>query len=134
MPDKLWEVFDHPIWKEVAERCLACGACTYLCPTCHCFDIQDEVMKSSGQRVRNWDSCMFPLFTLHGSGHNPRTRQGERWRQRLQHKFNYYVENFGCTACVGCGRCIVNCPVNIDIREVLERVRNAEKVEVEEGN
>jgi len=133
IPEKLWEIFDHPIWEEVAERCLGCGACTYLCPTCHCFDIQDEVMKSDGKRVRNWDSCMFPLFTLHGSGHNPRTKQGERWRQRLQHKFNYYVENFGCTACVGCGRCIVNCPVNIDIREILGKVKNAEKVAVEEG-
>ncbi len=129
MPEKLKDIFEHPIWAEIAQSCLGCGACTYLCPTCHCFDIQDEVVKSSGQRVRNWDSCMFPLFTLHGSGHNPRSQQGQRWRQRLQHKFNYYVENFGCTACVGCGRCIANCPVNIDIREVLGKVMQARKVQ-----
>jgi sulfhydrogenase subunit beta (sulfur reductase) len=129
LPDKLRDIFEHPVWAEISQRCLGCGACTYLCPTCHCFDIQDEVLKGRGRRVRNWDSCMFPLFTLHGSGHNPRTQQSQRWRQRLQHKFNYYVENFGCTACVGCGRCIVNCPVNIDIREVIGRVSQAQKVQ-----
>jgi len=129
IPEKLADIFEHPVWNEIAERCLGCGACTYLCPTCHCFDIQDELLKSSGRRVRNWDSCMFPLFTMHGSGHNPRTQQGQRWRQRLQHKFSYYVENFGCTACVGCGRCIAYCPVNIDIREVLGKVGQAQKVE-----
>jgi ferredoxin len=129
LPEKLKDIFEHPVWAEIAQTCLGCGACTYLCPTCHCFDIQDEVLKESGQRVRNWDSCMFSLFTLHGSGHNPRASQGQRWRQRLQHKFNYYVENFGCSACVGCGRCIANCPVNIDIREVLGKVMAAEKVE-----
>jgi ferredoxin len=129
VPEKLKDIFEHPVWEEIAQACLGCGACTYLCPTCHCFDIQDEVLKSGGQRVRNWDSCMFALFTMHGSGHNPRTQQGQRWRQRLEHKFNYYVENFGCNACVGCGRCIVNCPVNIDIREVLGKVRDARKVE-----
>ncbi len=128
LSEKLNDIFEHPVWKEIAERCIACGTCTYLCPTCHCFDIQDEVLREGGRRVRNWDSCMFPAFTLHSSGHNPRTQQGQRWRQRLQHKFNYYPENFGPVACVGCGRCIANCPVNIDIREVIGKVLKAEKV------
>jgi len=70
--------------------------------------------------VRNWDSCMFPLFTLHASGHNPRPSRKERFRQRIMHKFNYFVENNGRVACVGCGRCVENCPVNLDVRRVLE--------------
>jgi len=118
--EKLARAFDDPAWEEVYRKCLGCAACTYLCPTCHCFDIGDEVMNASGERVRNWDSCMFPLFTRHASGHNPRPSRKERFRQRIMHKFNYFVENNGCVACVGCGRCVENCPVNLDVRQVLK--------------
>lgn len=118
--------FYDPIWDKIHEKCLGCGACTYLCPTCHCFDIVDEAVDCNGCRVRNWDSCAFPLFTLHGSGHNPRTSNKERYRNRIMHKFKYFVDNFNEIACVGCGRCIKNCPVNMDIRVVLEDIRGSE--------
>ncbi len=117
---KLEEIFEEKIWETLSEKCLNCGACTYVCPTCHCFDIQDELKADKGIRIRNWDSCMFNLFTKHGSGHNPRTKGFQRMRQRIMHKFSYYIRNFGVTACVGCGRCILNCPVNMDIRGVLD--------------
>ncbi|WP_027365695.1 4Fe-4S dicluster domain-containing protein [Desulfotruncus alcoholivorax] len=118
--------FYDPIWDKIHEKCLGCGACTYLCPTCHCFDIVDDAVDCNGCRVRNWDSCAFPLFTLHGSGHNPRTSNKERYRNRIMHKFKYFVDNNNEIACVGCGRCIKNCPVNMDIRVVLEDVRGSE--------
>jgi len=111
--------FEDPFWNTLHQKCLACGTCTYLCPTCHCFDISDEVKGDAGVRIRNWDSCMFPLFTKETSGHNPRLSQKERWRQRIMHKFRYYVDNFGAIACVGCGRCVMNCPVNLDIRKIV---------------
>ncbi len=111
--------FEHPFWDTIHQSCLACGTCTYLCPTCHCFDISDEVKGSDGKRIRTWDSCMYWLFTQETSGHNPRTSQKQRWRQRLMHKFKYFVDNFDEIACVGCGRCVRYCPVNIDIRKIV---------------
>ena len=114
--------FDNPFWDTIHRKCLACGTCTYMCPTCHCFDISDEVKGSDGVRIRSWDSCMYPLFTKETSGHNPRSTQKERWRQRTMHKFKYYVDMFNCIACVGCGRCVMSCPVNIDIRKVVEDI------------
>ena len=111
--------FEDPFWNTLHQKCLACGTCTYLCPTCHCFDISDEVKRADGIRIRNWDSCMFPMFTKETSGHNPRPSQKERWRQRVMHKFRYYVDNFGAIACVGCGRCVMACPVNLDIRKIV---------------
>jgi sulfhydrogenase subunit beta (sulfur reductase) len=114
--------FEHGFWNTIHQKCLACGTCTYLCPTCHCFDIQDETKGGDGKRVRNWDSCMFWLFTKETSGHNPRPSQKERWRQRVMHKFRYYVDNFDAIACVGCGRCVMYCPVNIDIRKIVEDI------------
>lgn len=123
--EKKIEDFDAPFWEKLHQQCLGCGICTYLCPTCHCFDITDESHKSLGQRVRTWDSCMFSLFTLHASGHNPRPTQKERMRQRIMHKFSYAVKNYGKNFCVGCGRCVVHCPVNLDIRKVLRQVAEA---------
>jgi sulfhydrogenase subunit beta (sulfur reductase) len=113
------QLFDAPFWEEVAFACINCGTCTYLCPTCWCFDIQDEVMGKVSERIRCWDSCMFPLFTLHGSGHNPRDKKFQRVRQRFMHKLKYYVDKYqNGVQCSGCGRCVRFCPVNIDIREV----------------
>lgn len=119
------EVFEAPFWEETAFACINCGTCTYLCPTCWCFDIQDEVHGSAGDRIRNWDSCMFPLFTLHASGHNPRDRKVQRVRQRFMHKLKYYVDRYDKgVQCSGCGRCVQHCPVNIDIRQVFQLVNN----------
>jgi sulfhydrogenase subunit beta (sulfur reductase) len=122
---KLW---DSPLWDEVALECLSCAACAYLCPTCHCFDVQDETIPGTtqGRRIRIWDTCMSALFTKEASGHNPRGAAKDRMRQRVMHKFSYFVDNFGETACVGCGRCIRLCPVNLDIRDVLKKVMTAE--------
>ena len=120
---RLNDLFDAPFWEDVAFACINCGTCTFLCPTCWCFDIQDEVKKNQGDRIRNWDSCMFPLFTLHASGHNPRSKKAQRVRQRFMHKLKYYMDKYGDgVACVGCGRCVNYCPVNIDIREVAKRM------------
>ena len=116
-------LYDDEMWKILGETCLGCGTCSFLCPTCHCFDVIDENLeKNKGQRVRLWDTCQFPLFTLHGSGHNPRPVKTERVRQRIYHKFNYYVKNYDLCGCVGCGRCLISCPCNQDIRDVLQTV------------
>ncbi len=112
------ELFDSDYWKEVAMNCVSCGACTYLCPTCYCFDILDEG-EISGIRYRCWDSCQFPLYTLESSSHNPRRERFERLRNRFYDKFLYMLRRKGEFYCVGCGRCIEKCPVGIDIVEVL---------------
>jgi len=117
--------FNASFWEHVCEKCIGCAVCSYLCPTCHCFDLSDEAAGSqalAGARVRTWDTCAFPLFTLQASGYNPRPTGKERFRQRIMHKFCYFAENWGEAACVGCGRCIINCPVNLDIREVLAQI------------
>ncbi|MDP7078440.1 MAG: 4Fe-4S dicluster domain-containing protein [Candidatus Undinarchaeales archaeon] len=119
LPEKLKTLFDHPVWEDMAQTCLGCYNCTYLCPTCHCFDIQDEVRGRKGRRIRVWDSCSNPEYTLHGSGYNPRPGRKNRMRNRILHKYQYYPDNFGVIACVGCGRCASNCPVGLSIVEEL---------------
>jgi ferredoxin len=114
--------FEDPVWEILTQQCLDCGICTFLCPTCHCFDIQDEGGPERGERVRLWDACTFPSYTQAHAG-QPRPTHYRRYRQRIMHKFRYYPENFGRTLCVGCGRCIEHCPVSIDLREVLSVVR-----------
>jgi ferredoxin len=104
----------------MTQNCIGCGACTYLCPTCYCFDIADEDHMYKGRRIRTWDSCQYSKFTEHASGHNPRTNKTQRLRQRFMHKFSYTLENTGDIFCVGCGRCIIHCPVNLDIREFIQ--------------
>jgi len=121
------DLFEAPFWEDVGFSCINCGTCTYVCPTCWCFDIQDETRGLSGIRMRNWDSCMYSLFTLHGSGHNPRNTKTQRVRQRFMHKLKYYVDRYqNGIQCVGCGRCIQLCPVNIDIRRVCDLMNRFE--------
>jgi ferredoxin len=115
--------FEDDLWEEIGLRCVGCGVCSFLCPTCHCFDIVDEADWRRGERRRNWDSCAFSLFTLHASGHNPRPDQGARFRQRVMHKFKYFPERFGQMGCVGCGRCIRHCPAGQDLLGILQRIK-----------
>ncbi len=125
LEEKLDKMFDDPIWDELSQKCISCGTCAYLCPTCLCFDILDEETPEGIKRIRTWDTCQFPIFTLHASGHNPRPSGKERVRQRVMHKFCYFIHEHGHTSCVGCGRCIRECPVGQDIREVLVKLEEA---------
>lgn len=124
--DKLYGMFESNYWQKISESCLGCGVCTFLCPTCFCFDIVDEAQR--GERVRNWDTCMFRVYSQEASGHNPRPTRGERTRQRLMHKFAYWLEQIDQFGCVGCGRCVQNCPVGLDIREMVRQAQAWEKI------
>ena len=119
LTSKIFSLFESDIWFEQSMRCLGCGTCAYICPTCACFDIQDVYNVETGQRNRNWDSCGFSLFTLHASGHNPRGTQTQRWRQRVLHKFAYMLKNQNVLGCVGCGRCSRLCPADMNLQEHL---------------
>ncbi len=118
--DALAKTFDNDYWAEFSKRCMGCGICTFLCPTCHCFDIQDIVKNGEGVRQRTWDSCQFDYYSIHASNHNPRPEKKNRQRNRVYHKFYYSENKLGLVGCVGCGRCINLCPVNIDIIEVIQ--------------
>lgn len=119
--EKLLTLFDNMLfWGDVSAKCISCGACTYLCPTCYCFNITDENSGLSGRRVRSWDNCMSYQFTMEASGHNPRPTKAHRLKNRVGHKFSYYpAVHEGLLACCGCGRCIKSCPVSVDIREIV---------------
>lgn len=120
--EKLDGMFENSYWDRLYKRCIACGTCTFVCPTCHCFDVQEYATGNCGERIRCWDACMFSDFTQMAGGHNPRPTQKERVRQRFMHKLNYFPHQHGDYACVGCGRCVRKCPVNLDILEVIREV------------
>ena len=127
--EALEATFDNAYWDEFSARCLGCGICTLLCPTCHCFDINDLAVEGKAFRERTWDSCQFTYYTIHASNHNPRPVKKHRQRNRVYHKFLYSEKNLDLLGCVGCGRCISACPVNIDIIEVVEGAKGVPKNE-----
>lgn len=128
LPTGEWPaLFDNQYWARLGERCLSCKLCTYVCPACRCFDLRDEeVLSGAGlvihDRMRVWDACTAPNYRTIAGGHNSRAVKGQRIRNRYYCKFYYYPEDFGPLGCVGCGRCIEACPVNIDIAEMLVAV------------
>ena len=107
--------FNSPVWEKLYKPCLACGTCTFVCPTCQCYDIKDYDTGHGVQRYRCWDSCMYSDFTMMAHGNN-RTSQMQRFRQRFMHKLVYYpANNNGMYSCVGCGRCVEKCPASLNI-------------------
>ena len=124
LPGLLYENLDHPRWEEVAKRCLSCGNCTMVCPTCFCHDEIDEpgLDGKRSDRVRVWDSC-FNRDHAQVHGHNFRPHIADRYRQWLTHKLASWIDQFGSSGCVGCGRCITWCPVGIDLVEEMAAIR-----------
>ena len=121
-PEHLNELFNAKEWEELSQACLGCGACTFVCPTCQCFDIRDVKTNDGIIRYRCWDSCMYSDFTLMAHG-NSRTTQLQRYRQRFMHKLVYYPsQNDGIYSCVGCGRCVNKCPQHLNIVKVIKKL------------
>ena len=129
LPANELKVFNSKVWEKLAPACLSCCTCTYVCPTCHCYDIRDyEVGEGKTERFRCWDSCMASDFTKMAHG-NPRKSRLERFRQRYMHKLVYYPENNdGIYSCVGCGRCLQKCPVNLNIVKVAKALEVSDDV------
>jgi len=120
--NKLAQAWDDRLWAEESDSCILCGGCNFVCPTCHCFNIEDNKAGRESERIRYWDSCQLGGFTQMAA-ENTRQTQGERLRQRIYHKFSYTPAKYdGAIGCSGCGRCIEVCPSNIDITHILERV------------
>lgn len=122
------KIFNSKIWDKVSEPCVGCGTCTYVCPTCMCFDVRDFATSNGVRQIRCWDSCMYNDFTQMAA-ENPRHTQKERSRQRFMHKLMYYpMAHDGMFSCVGCGRCIENCPVNMNIVKVIKAVNESDDI------
>lgn len=125
--EKQLETYESEVWAELSQSCLGCGSCTFVCPTCQCYDIRDFDAGHEINRFRCWDSCMYSDFTLMAA-ENPRHTQLERFRQRFMHKLVYFpMNNDGVYGCVGCGRCLRKCPVSLNIVKVMKRIGGAEK-------
>ncbi len=129
-PERWRPLFEDRLWMRHGERCLSCRICTYVCPTCRCFDVTDRVVETRAgvtrvERIRVWDACTSTNYRRAAGGHNSRPTKPGRVRNRFFCKFCYYPEDFGPLGCVGCGRCIVSCPVDIDITEVMRDVGEA---------
>lgn len=118
-PENLNELFDDKQWESLSEACLGCGTCTFVCPTCQCFDIRDFKTNSGVLRFRCWDSCMYKDFTQMAA-ENSRKTQMQRFRQRFMHKLVYFPAQYGTYSCVGCGRCVNKCPQNLNIIKVIK--------------
>jgi len=124
--EKLKDMFAHPLWDQMAQPCINCGMCTYVCPSCYCFDIQVKMWGEKGYRFRAWDSCMFEEYSREAGGGNPRGAAKERFRQRFLHKLEFFKERYGTPLCTGCGRCIIVCPTDVNIVRIIAAVKEAE--------
>ncbi len=124
--DKLPEVFeankDHAVWKEESDRCLSCGSCIMVCPTCYCFDVADELALNlkEGERVRRWDACMLSSFAAVAGGENFREEAENRLKHRIYRKFDYLMKKHGQSVCVGCGRCVRACLAEISPKKIVQ--------------
>ena len=124
---KTQELWNNPVWDEYSATCLGCGTCTFVCPTCQCYDIKDFNTGNGVIRYRCWDSCMYSEFTRMAHGNN-RLTQKERFRQRFMHKLVYFPENNdGTFGCVGCGRCLAKCPISMNIVKVMKKIGGSKK-------
>lgn len=120
--EDLDRLFGAPEWEELSKACLGCGTCTFICPTCQCYDIRDFKTNDGIKRFRCWDSCMYRDFTKMAAV-NSRTTQLQRFRQRFMHKLYYYPDNNdGVYGCVGCGRCVAKCPQSLNIVKVIKKL------------
>lgn len=130
LPEIFEMEYASAIWTELGEKCLSCGSCSAVCPTCYCFDVTDDVRLGSraGGRTRTWDSCLFATHALVAGGENFRKSRASRIKFRFYHKQRGFVAEYGRPSCVGCGRCISACPVKIDIIKVLDTLREMQHV------
>lgn len=128
MPDIMELSWNSPLWEELAERCLSCGSCSMVCPTCGCYNVRDvsDLSLNSGVRERYWDSCMNKEYALVAGGHNFREARAERLKLWYTHKLKAFITEYGKPACVGCGRCIDTCPVDINVAEVVRALKEQE--------
>ncbi|MEA2071854.1 MAG: 4Fe-4S dicluster domain-containing protein [Asgard group archaeon] len=125
LASQIEDSFESDVWQEYTDKCLFCGSCTFVCPTCYCYTTKDKVRidLQDGERKREWDSCYYPEFALVAGPHNFRKEQKQRFRYRYLHKFVDLPRRYNFEGCVGCGRCITYCPADIDVREVLTKIR-----------
>jgi sulfhydrogenase subunit beta (sulfur reductase) len=125
LPEILEMEYHSKVWDEFGSKCLSCGSCSMVCPTCYCFDIGDEVELGSraGRRVRSWDSCLLKTHALVAGGENFRGARSSRVKFRFYHKQRGFVAEYGRPSCVGCGRCVAVCPAQINIITVIETIR-----------
>ncbi len=125
LPDIVELKYNDPVWEKMAEGCLSCGSCSMVCPTCNCYNVHDYPYFGTGEgvRVRFWDSCMLKEYSLVAGGHNFREKRADRLKLWYTHKLQAYIGQYGKPSCVGCGRCIETCPVEINVKTVANSLR-----------
>ncbi|MBN2321320.1 MAG: 4Fe-4S dicluster domain-containing protein [Acidobacteria bacterium] len=120
---------EEEVWEAFGDRCISCGSCVFVCPTCSCFNVLDREIGEEGVRLRTWDACSYSGFTREVSGHNPRPRAADRLKRRFFHKLSYQTtKDSGRLGCMGCGRCVVSCPSLADISTFVTTLRSVRTV------